>query len=133
MSKTNGGKAWLSLEGMEGMLAGQKFGIEMGRSVVVGRSRKCEISTRRSRRFKEASEAQQRRILKTPSFLKVSRRHVRISHLAPGRVEVWDLSKNGTFIDGRRVDRVMLEGLDASGVELRLASTERLRLSTAHN
>ena len=39
----------LSLSGMQGMLVDDEYTICLGQSVVVGRSRKCEVSTRRSR------------------------------------------------------------------------------------
>jgi pSer/pThr/pTyr-binding forkhead associated (FHA) protein len=119
----------LQLTGTEGMLRNDSIIIRLGETVVVGRSRSCDFSTRRSKRFQTANEEEQRRILDERSFNKVSRHHARISFLAKGQVEVADLSRNGTFIDDERIlDRRLLRGLDKLGVELRLAESERMRL-----
>ncbi len=118
----------LDLVGVDGLLAGEVVRIELGRSIVVGRSRKCDVSTRRSRTFLRASEEEQRAILASRSFLRVSRRHARITFLDEERVEIWDLSRNGTFVDGKRVDRRLIVVADGRDVEISLAGSERLLL-----
>jgi len=118
----------LQLKGVEGMLRNDTLVIRIGEVVVLGRSRQCDFSTRRSKRFLTAPEDEQRRILDDRAFNKVSRRHARISFLARGQVEIRDMSRNGTFVDGKRVDRLLLKGLDGMGVEIRLADSERMRL-----
>lgn len=119
----------LTLRGIHGLLANEAVSIRLGESVVVGRSRKCDFCTRFSKTFLTATEEEQFAMLDTRSFLRVSRRHVRITFLSPSCVEVWDLSNNGTWVDGNRVDRIFLD-LDQGGeVEISLADAERLRLS----
>jgi pSer/pThr/pTyr-binding forkhead associated (FHA) protein len=118
----------LVLEGTDGLLAGHRIRIGRGASVVVGRSRACQLSTRRSRAFLTAPEEEQIRILSDRRFLKVSRRHVEISHLEDGRIEIRDLSKNGTFVNGNRINRVLLKEL-GDGLEIRLAESEILNLT----
>jgi len=118
----------LQLTGVEGMLRNDTLVIRLGETVVIGRSRQCDFSTRRSKRFLTAPEEEQRRILAERSFNKVSRRHARISFLAKGQVEIRDMSRNGTFIDGNRIERMLLKDLDGMGVEIRLGDTERMRL-----
>ena len=39
----------------------------------------------------------------------MSRRHCRISFLAPNLVEIENLATNGTLVDGRKIDRLVLE------------------------
>jgi pSer/pThr/pTyr-binding forkhead associated (FHA) protein len=119
----------IRLSGEEGLLGGEAVTIRLGESVLVGRSRECDLSTRRSRTFLDASEEEQRLILKNRTFLRVSRRHARISFLGLGHVEVWDLSRNGTYVDGKKVDRIFLDVNGGDGHEVRLADSERLRLS----
>ncbi|MHC4472023.1 MAG: FHA domain-containing protein [Planctomycetota bacterium] len=121
--------AKLTLAGTDGLLRDDVYPLYLGQSVLVGRSRKCQVSTRRSRTFLASSEVEQREILAMESFLKVSRRHVRLTYLARNQVEIWDLSKNGTYVDGKRVDRMLVPVLGEHPVEIRLAKSERLLLS----
>ena len=118
----------LDLVGTAGLLKGHRLRIPLGESVVVGRSRSCDMSTRRSRPFLRATEEVQRRILADRDFLMVSRRHVQVTFLAPDRIEIRDLSKNGTFVDDRRVDRAILSDIEGKGVEIRLSRSETFRL-----
>ncbi len=118
----------LELIGINGLLKGHRLWIRLGESVVVGRSRSCDLSTRRSRTFLRATEKIQRRILADRSFLMVSRRHVQVTFHDEDRVEVRDLSKNGTFVNDRRVDRAILDGDGNEEVEIRLSRSETFRL-----
>lgn len=123
--------AVLSLSGVDGLLRYDRIDIPLGRSVIVGRSRRSDLSLRRSKQFRTADEKDQRKILADRAFLKVSRRHVRISYLAEGHIEIWNLSKNGTWVDEKRVDRILLTELPEDGVTIRLAESETLRLTAA--
>ena len=118
----------LELIGTDGLLKGHRIRIPLGESVVVGRSRSCTMSTRRSKTFLRASEEVQRRILADRTFLMVSRRHVQVTFHAKDNIEIRDLSKNGTFVNDRRVDRAILDGVDDGGVEIRLSRSETFRL-----
>jgi pSer/pThr/pTyr-binding forkhead associated (FHA) protein len=126
-----GGRDGLVLHGETGMLAGEQVLVPLGGSVVVGRSRSCDLSTRKSRAFRQASEAEQRVILAARDFLRVSRRHVRITWRSKTQVEIRDLSRNGTWVNGVRIDRLMLPPPAEDPVEIRLANTETLRLRRA--
>lgn len=131
MAATNGAGAFdrLQLTGTEGLLRNDSLVIRLGETVTVGRSRSCDFSMRRSKRFLAAPAEEQHRILDDRGFNKVSRQHARISFLARGQVEICDLSRNGTFIDDVRViDKKLLRDLDGLGVEIRLADSERMRL-----
>jgi pSer/pThr/pTyr-binding forkhead associated (FHA) protein len=118
----------LELVGTEGLLKGHRLLIRLGESAVVGRSRGCDLSTRRSKAFLRANEETQRRILADKTFLMVSRRHVQITFHEEDRIEIRDLSKNGTFVNDRRVDRAVLDGKLDEDVELRLSRSEVFRL-----
>ena len=119
----------LTLSGEDGLLQGEELRIRLGESVVVGRSRRCGMSTRGSRAFLTATEEEQRLILANRSFLRVSRRHVRITFLSASYVEVWDLSQNGTFVNEKRVDRLLMGLEEERAVQIRLADSEHLLLS----
>jgi len=120
--------ALLELIGIEGLLKGHRIRIPLGASVVVGRSRSCDVSTRRSKTFLRATEDVQRRILADRAFLMVSRRHVQVTFHDEDRIEIRDLSKNGTFVNDRRVDRAILNGDEGEEVEIRLSRSETFRL-----
>jgi pSer/pThr/pTyr-binding forkhead associated (FHA) protein len=120
----------LLIAGVEGLLLNEELTIALGQSVIIGRSRRCHLSMRRSRAFRLSDEKEQRRILFDKAFLKVSRRHIRISWLAPDEVEIWDLSKNGTWVNGNRIDRIVMRNLDRP-VRVRLADSEELVLARA--
>lgn len=119
----------LTLAGTDGLLRDDVYRLHLGQSLLIGRSRKCDVSTRRSRTFLSSDESEQRRILADEEFLKVSRRHVRITYLARNQVEIWDLSKNGTWVNGKRVDRLLVPLIVDRPVEIRLVKSERLLLS----
>lgn len=122
----------LLLTGKDGLLRYDRMDLAPGQSVTVGRSRRCRFSLRRSRTFLTANEAEQRRILGDRDFLKVSRRHCRITYLPAGNVEVWDLSRNGTWVNGMKVDRLLLTEIPEAGVEIRLGEGETIALFPAH-
>ena len=63
------------------------------------------------------------------AYRSVSRRHVRIAFYRPDHVVIEDLSANGTFVDGKKVDgKLVLTDLDETYHLLGLGSVERLRL-----
>lgn len=112
------------LRGKHGFLEGEVMVLGLGQSVIVGRSRSAELSLKRARRF--LARKDRMKLAKTERFLSVSRKHVRIHFLHPDLVEVEDLSKNGTLVDGRRIDRIGLTDIRTNAHEIRLGSVEHL-------
>ncbi len=92
----------LVVRGHEGLLNGVACALPPGRTLVVGRSRSCDISLRRTDAFREHDD--QLELLHSPEFRRVSRVHCEISYRSDGIVEVLDLSANGTLVDGTRVE-----------------------------
>jgi len=119
------------LRGTRGFLEGEHLILKLGESCVVGRSRKADISLKRARKFRE--RADWLKLAKTERFLSVSRRHLRIHFLHPDLVEIEDLSKNGTLVDGRRVDRIGLTDVRSTPHEIRVGSMEQIRLEWHSN
>lgn len=118
-------RSGLSLVGVEGYFARESYRIERGQAFVVGRSRGCGISLQRTAKFANGERA---RAVEDPNFRKVSREHFRISFLHPYLVEIENLSGNGTFIDGERVDRVLLSDFRSRSYEIAFGGREKLRL-----
>lgn len=101
----------LLLRPRDAEVQGETLRITLGMSVTVGRSRACEWSLKRTVPYLEDKEGGRERIRESLAFRSVSRRHCRISFLAPDLVEIENLATNGTVVDGRPIDRMML--LDA--------------------
>jgi len=116
----------LVIRGVKGFLAGEERRVGIGEAVVIGRSREADVSVRSALRTLDRGDYTD--ILESDPFKSVSRLHVRIHFLHPGLVEVKDLSQNGTFLDGKRVDCVGLTDLDEHVHILSLGDAERLSL-----
>lgn len=93
----------LSIRGRGGILDGVHRVLEPATTLVVGRSRSCHLSLRRTRGFLRSDDPGA--LLQSAPFRRVSRVHCEIAFLPDGRVEIRDLSQNGTVVDGRRIDR----------------------------
>ena len=119
----------LRLTGFAGYLAGEVREILPGETIVVGRSRSCGFSLRKSAKWKAEgkSEAQA-----DPAFRAVSRKHARIAVLPEGKVEIEGLGANGTFVDGIRIDKILLTDLARKSHELKMGPQEKLRLEWIH-
>jgi pSer/pThr/pTyr-binding forkhead associated (FHA) protein len=112
------------LLGTAGMVDRECFLLARGVDVVIGRSRSCDISLRRTSAY-----------LKTPVVERdndhdlntVSRRHLRINivdHLAT----VQDLSTNGSFLNGEPLRQPQKIDLQARACTLRLGTRESFQL-----
>lgn len=113
------------LKGLVGIVKDESFPIEAGQDVVVGRSRSCEISIKSCRAY-SMMEAEARE--KDEGLLTVSRKHLRIRFVKPDAVEVEDLSSNGTFLDGKKVEKITIKDLPAKAYEIRLGRRETFRM-----
>jgi pSer/pThr/pTyr-binding forkhead associated (FHA) protein len=114
---------YLVLRGVEGIGAGEKVKVSLGESVEVGRSRHCEWSLKRCARWLKDVDGDRAAIEESVAFRSVSRRHCRVTYLAPDLAEVQNLSTNGTFVDGHRVDKVVLSDCRKALHRIRLGAT----------
>lgn len=108
----------LRVEGRGTILEGVRRHLERGQVLVVGRSRSCDISLRKTPGF--LGHPDPVRLLASQPFNRVSRVHCEIHYLPDGRVEVRDLSRNGTWVDGERVARSRLVSPGERRVRVRL-------------
>lgn len=100
---------YLALKGEGDLAAGQNLKLSLGETIVVGRSRHCDWSLKRAPAYLKTSGADRVALHKRMQYCSVSRKHVRIAFLAKDMVELKNLSANGTYVDGKRVDRIVLE------------------------
>ncbi len=113
------------LVGIQGFVQGEEFPLWRGATVVVGRSRGCDISLRRCKAW--LALAPEKRS-EQGDFKSVSRKHVRISFHSEDNIEIEDISSNGTFLDGQRITRVVLHNLAERSHELLLGTHEKFRI-----
>ena len=127
MSSSNG--LVLVVRGLAGFLIGEEKRVLVGESLVIGRSRRAGLSTRRAKKLKARPDWE--KVIGTAAFLTVSRRHTRIDHVSPGVVEITDLSSNGTYLDGKQIARETVSDLAARTHLLGVGAQERFELSLA--
>lgn len=127
MSGANG--LVLVVRGLRGFLGGEEQRVSVGETLIIGRSRRAGLSTRRAKKLKARPDWE--KVIGTAAFLTVSRRHTRIEHVAPGVVEITDLSSNGTILDGRPIARETVTDLAEKMHILRVGAQEQFELSLA--
>ena len=113
------------LVGIKGVVQGELFPLEYGKSVVVGRSRSCDISLRNCKNWTASEEGGEE---PESGSKTVSRKHLKISFHNANSIEVEDLSSNGTFVDGKRIDRVVLTDVREKAHEVQMGAGEVFRL-----
>ena len=113
------------LVGVEGFVRGEAYPLWRGATVVIGRSRSCDISLRRCKAWLALAPGQRD---EQRDFKTVSRKHIRVSYTDDDNVEIEDLSSNGTFLDGQRVSRVVIHNLRERSHEILLGTREKLCL-----
>jgi len=102
---------WVGLRGVGELAAGQQLKIGVGETILIGRSRHCDWSLRRTPRFLKSDKAARKAIKADTLYSSVSRKHTRISYLAPDMLQIENLSGNGTLVDGRAVDKLVLSDI----------------------
>jgi pSer/pThr/pTyr-binding forkhead associated (FHA) protein len=119
----NGGS--LVLMGTEGLVEGEVFRINPGENVVIGRSRSCDISLRKCFKYL-ALDPEERK--KDRHFQTVSRKHLRLIFKDPDQIELENLGANGTFIDGTKVDKVIITDIRFQAHDVLLGTREKFKL-----
>ena len=89
------------LEGRGGLLDGVRVPLRPRMPVVVGRSRSCDLSFRKAPGF--VRRVDRERLLRSREFNRLSRIHCELTLQSDGRIEIRDLSHNGTWVEGDRV------------------------------
>ena len=99
---------YLQLKGLGDLAHGEMLKLCLGESVVCGRSRHCDWSLKRAPGYLKHEDHERRAIRHTLAWRSTSRRHCRITYIAPDMVDIENLSSNGTLIDGHQIDRLVL-------------------------
>ncbi len=118
MKTTTAPSVRLAVRGHGGLLAGVSHTLARGETLVIGRSRSCDLSLRRTTAFCRREDAPA--LLDSRQFNRVSRIHCEIEFRADGQVQIRDLSRNGTLVDGVRVGRSHLMSVGPARVTVEL-------------
>ena len=112
------------LIGTAGIVQGESFVLAPGVSIVIGRSRSCDISLRRTAGYIKAPGNSRDT---DHDFNTVSRRHARIE-VGEAVVRIEDLSTNGTFVNGDHLSGATEVDLGHGVCALRLGTRESFDL-----
>lgn len=115
----------LVLVGVEGLVEGEVFQVNKGESVVLGRSRSCDISLRKCFKYL-ALDPEDRKDDK--HFQTVSRKHLKLTFKETDQIEIENLGANGTFIDGTKVDKVIITDVRHQSHQILLGTREKFKL-----
>lgn len=99
---------YLSVRGLGELAEGQQVKLSLGESIILGRSRHCDWSLRRAPMYLKSDKNGRDVIRHDLRYNSVSRKHTRVTYLAPDMVEIENLSGNGTLVDGKLVDKIVL-------------------------
>ena len=99
---------YLRLKGFGDLAEGEDIKLCLGETVICGRSRHCDWSLKRAAGYLKHAADERKEIRETIAWRSISRRHCRITYIAPDMVDIENLSSNGTLVDGHQVDRLVL-------------------------
>ena len=123
----NGDDQYVRVRGVKGFLEGEERLLKRGDEVVVGRSRKADLSVRMSTKYLERMDRGD--VSRSEAWRTVSRQHARITFYRDDLIVIEDLSANGRFVDGERVDgKLNVEDLADNPRVITLGAVERLRI-----
>jgi pSer/pThr/pTyr-binding forkhead associated (FHA) protein len=88
---------------IQGELSGQKFTMSEGETIIIGRSRRCNIVI-------DNSNIE----LQDIPFPTVSRQHLKITYHNNMNIELIDLSANGTWVDNERINTKVITDITTS-------------------
>lgn len=114
-----------TLVGLGGHVKNEQVALEYGKPLVVGRSRKCDVSLRRSEIYRKMT-AEQRE--KDVALKTVSSQHFKVTMFNLGSIEIVNISENGTSVDGKTITRVIVTDVSAKPHEIRFGAKEVFRL-----
>jgi pSer/pThr/pTyr-binding forkhead associated (FHA) protein len=113
---------YLYVSGAGDMGDGQTVKVNLGESVVCGRSRHCDWSLKKTPRYLANAAGYRDRLKQSLPFRATSRKHCKITYTGADMVEVENLSQNGTLVDGHKVDRIVLTDCRRNAHEIRLGA-----------
>lgn len=114
-----------TLVGVGGHFVGEVFPLEYGKTITVGRSRSSDFSLRRTQKYRTQSQDERE---KDESARTVSSKHFEITMYNLGSIEIKNISPNGTWVDNKRIETLILNDVAKKAHEIRFGADELLKL-----
>ena len=119
-----------TLVGISGYSQGERFPLQYGKTLVIGRSRSADFSLRRLKKYLSLPIAERE---KDEMFRTVSGRHFEITMYNLGAIEVKNLSGNGTLVEGEPIDMIVIEDIDERTYKIEIGLKEKFSLEMAEH
>ena len=119
-----------TLVGISGYSQGERFPLQYGKTLVIGRSRSADFSLRRLKKYLSLPIAERE---KDEMFRTVSGRHFEITMYNLGAIEVKNLSGNGTLVDGEPIETLVIEDIDERAYKIEIGLREKFSLEMAEH
>lgn len=117
------------LIGIEGLVRGERYPLDSGNEIIVGRSRSCDISLRQLDSYRAMAPEDRDN---DHDFNTVSRSHIRIQVIKGNVVRFEDISTNGTYWNDQLITEPVDVNLDeTSETIIRLGARESFKLTLA--
>ena len=115
----------LVIKGIYGAIQSLTFYIKEGQTVILGRSRSCDICLQSNSTTQSGiDDDHTNKHLQT-----VSRRHLKIAFHTETSLELEDLSANGTLLDGEKITgKVVIDDITTESHTLLLGTREKILL-----
>lgn len=114
----------LVLEGEKGLAQGERFYLNHGEKITIGRSRICDVCLVKLKRYKALPKQKE----KSLEVLSISRKHLQITFYNAQCVELKDMSTNGTYMDGKKIKKEIIADIKKQSYQVRLAKWETFKL-----
>jgi hypothetical protein len=109
-----------SLVGITGHFKGEIFPLQYGKALSVGRSRKADISLKRTETYRSQTEEERE---KDEDAQTVSSKHFQITMFNLRSIEIKNLSPNGTLVDGKPVETLVIEDVATQSHKIKFGTS----------
>ncbi|MFH0938456.1 MAG: FHA domain-containing protein [Planctomycetota bacterium] len=114
-----------TLVGVGGHFEGEIFKLQYGKALIVGRSRTADFCLRRAAKYRALNQEQKEA---DKSARTVSGKHFQIKMYNLGSIEIKNLSRNGTKLDGQIIEMIVISDVASKVHEIKFGLEEILRL-----
>ncbi len=114
-----------ALVGIAGHFKDEKMVLDCGKTITVGRSRSADFSLRRCASWKNLTEEERE---KDQKALTVSGKHFEVTVHSLASIEIKNLSANGIKVDGKPVERIVIEDAAEKSHTIEFGIEEKISL-----
>jgi pSer/pThr/pTyr-binding forkhead associated (FHA) protein len=114
-----------TLVGVGGHFKGERYALRYGRTVTIGRSREADFSLKRTDTYRNQSNDDHDKDVAAKT---VSGKHLQVTMYNLRSIEIKNLSPNGTQVDGKVIETIVINDVADKPHEIRFGNEEVLRL-----